>query len=52
VRAWGHLVAVSVPMEAADVQVEVPEALRDVLLLVQAAVLLFALLTAVPDRRR
>jgi GT2 family glycosyltransferase len=52
VRAWGHLVAVSVPMEAADVRVQVPEALRDVLLLVQAAVLLFVLLTAVPDRRR
>jgi GT2 family glycosyltransferase len=52
VQAWGHLVAVSVPMEAADVRIQVPEALRDVLLLVQAAVLLFAVLTAVPDRRR
>jgi hypothetical protein len=51
VRAWGHLVAVSVPMAASDVVVEVPATLRDALLLVQAAVLLFAALTAVPGRR-
>jgi GT2 family glycosyltransferase len=51
VRAWGHLVAVTVPTNAADVQVEVPETLRDALLLVQAAVLLFAALTAIPSRR-
>jgi hypothetical protein len=50
-RAWGHLVAVSVPTSAADVVVEVPATLRDALLLVQAAVLLFTLLTAVPGRR-
>lgn len=52
VRAWGHLVAVSVPMAAADVQVTQPGGLRDVLLLVQAAVLLFTLLTAIPGRPR
>jgi hypothetical protein len=51
VRAWGHLVAVSVPTQAADVRVYVPGAVRDVLLLVQAAVLLFAALTAIPSRR-
>jgi GT2 family glycosyltransferase len=51
VRAWGHLVAVSVPTQAADVRVYVPGAIRDVLLLVQAAVLLFAALTAIPTRR-
>jgi hypothetical protein len=51
VRAWGHLVAVSVPTTAADVRVYVPSAVRDVLLLVQAAVLLFAALTAIPGRR-
>jgi len=51
VRAWGHLVAVSVPTEAADVRVYVPSAIRDVLLLVQAAVLLFTGLTAIPGKR-
>jgi hypothetical protein len=51
VRAWGHLVAVSVPTEAADVRVYVPNTIRDVLLLVQAAVLLFTTLTAIPGRR-
>lgn len=51
VRAWGHLVAVTVPLDAADVRVYLPSSLRDALLVVQAAVLLFALLTAVPGRR-
>jgi GT2 family glycosyltransferase len=51
VRAWGHLVAVSAPTNAADVRVYVPSAIRDVLLLVQAAVLLFTALTAIPGRR-
>ncbi|HEX5402429.1 MAG TPA: glycosyltransferase [Pseudonocardiaceae bacterium] len=52
VRAWGHLVAVTVPPNAADVEVDLPSTLRDALLLVQAAVLLFTLLTAIPGRRR
>jgi GT2 family glycosyltransferase len=52
VRAWGHLVAVTVPLDAADVQVYLPSSLRDALLVVQAAALLFALLTAIPSRRR
>ncbi|HEY2695487.1 MAG TPA: glycosyltransferase [Pseudonocardiaceae bacterium] len=49
--AWGHLVGVVVPLDGADVQIWQPTALRDVLLLVQAAVLLFAALTAFPSRR-
>jgi hypothetical protein len=49
--AWGHLVGVVVPLAGADVQIWQPTALRDVLLLVQAAVLLFAALTAIPSRR-
>ncbi|HEV3361633.1 MAG TPA: glycosyltransferase [Pseudonocardiaceae bacterium] len=49
--AWGHLVGVVVPLDGADVQIWQPAALRDVLLLVQAAVLLFAALTAIPSRR-
>ena len=52
VRAWGHLVGVSVPVRAADVRVEQPTALRSVLLLTQAAMVLFVLLTAIPGRRR
>lgn len=51
VRAWGHLVAVTVPTTAADVRLEVPNTLRNALLLVQAAVLLFTALTAIPSRR-
>jgi GT2 family glycosyltransferase len=52
VRAWGHLVGVSVPVRSADVRVEQPTALRSVLLLVQAAMVLFVLLTAIPGRRK
>lgn len=52
VRAWGHLVGVSVPTAAADVRVEVPSSLRELLLLVQAAAALFTLLTAIPSRHR
>jgi hypothetical protein len=52
VRAWGHLVGVSVPVRAADVRVEQSTALRSVLLLVQAAMVLFVLLTAIPGRRK
>jgi hypothetical protein len=51
VRAWGHLVAVVVPTRAADVRVEMPTALRSVLLLTQGAVVLFILLTSIPGRR-
>jgi hypothetical protein len=50
VRAWGHLVAVPVPLDAADVRVYLPSSVRDALLVAQAAVLLFALLTAIPSR--
>lgn len=51
VRAWNHLVAVSLPTRAAEVQVEQPTALRSVLLLTQAAMVLFTALTAIPSRR-
>nr|WP_245554564.1 glycosyltransferase [Actinosynnema mirum] len=51
-RAWGHLVAVPVPAQAADVRVEAPTLLRELLLLTQAAAVLVTLLTALPTRRR
>lgn len=51
VRAWNHLVAVSLPTRSAEVRVEQPTALRSVLLLTQAAMVLFILLTAIPSRK-
>ncbi|OLF19077.1 hypothetical protein BU204_02915, partial [Actinophytocola xanthii] len=51
VRAWGHLVGVPIGARAGEVRVEQPTALRSVLLLVQAAMVLFVLLTAIPSRR-
>ncbi|WP_026424960.1 glycosyltransferase family 2 protein [Actinokineospora inagensis] len=50
VRAWGSSVAVSVPTRSAEVRVDQPTGLRGLLLLVQAAAALFALLTAIPGR--
>jgi GT2 family glycosyltransferase len=52
VRAWGNLVGVAVPARAADVRVEYSSTLRAFLLLIQGAILLFTLLTAIPGRRR
>ncbi|TCO65673.1 glycosyltransferase family 2 protein [Actinocrispum wychmicini] len=52
VRAWGGLVGVAVPARAADVHVEYSSTLRAFLLLIQGAVLLFTLMTAIPGRRR
>ncbi|GLW95350.1 glycosyltransferase family 2 protein [Actinokineospora globicatena] len=52
VRAWGSSVAVAVPTRAAEVRLEQPTTLRGLLLLIQAAVVLFALLTAIPARGR
>lgn len=52
VPAWGHQVAVAVPTGQAEVALEHPSTLRDVLLLVQVAAVLFTLLTAVPTRLR
>jgi GT2 family glycosyltransferase len=52
VRAWGHLVGLQVPTRAAEIHVEQPTALRSVLLLIQAAIVLFTLLTAIPSRRQ
>lgn len=51
-RAWNHYVAVPVPTRAAEVRVEQPTALRSVLLLTQAAMVLFVLLTAIPSRQQ
>ncbi|MGW5052886.1 glycosyltransferase [Actinokineospora sp. NPDC004072] len=50
-RAWNHQVAVPLPTRSALVTVEQPAALRGVLLLVQGAVVLFTVLTAIPGRR-
>ncbi|MDQ0379284.1 hypothetical protein [Amycolatopsis thermophila] len=52
VPAWGHQVAVAVPTAQAEVTLQHPATLRDVLLLVQIAAVLFTLLTAVPTRLR
>jgi GT2 family glycosyltransferase len=51
-EAWGHLVSVSVPEQGGDVRLFQSSTLRDLLLLGQAAAVLFTLLTAVPLRRR
>ncbi|HEY0640614.1 MAG TPA: glycosyltransferase, partial [Pseudonocardiaceae bacterium] len=53
-RAWGHLVAVTLPAAEVEVRVERSDALRTLLLLVQLAVALFTAVTAVPpgDRAR
>ncbi|WP_245572454.1 glycosyltransferase family 2 protein [Actinokineospora enzanensis] len=52
VRAWGAAVAVGVPTRTAQVRIEQPSGLRAGLLLIQAAVVLFTVLTCVPGRRR
>ena len=52
VRAWGHLVGVTVPTTASEVRVEVSSTLRELLLLLQAAAALFTFLTAIPSRHR
>ncbi|MEU4444112.1 glycosyltransferase [Actinosynnema sp. NPDC050801] len=52
VRAWGHLVGVTVPTTASEVRVEVSSTLRELLLMLQAAAALFTVLTAIPSRRR
>ncbi|HJQ45950.1 MAG TPA: hypothetical protein VJ870_06455 [Amycolatopsis sp.] len=52
VPAWGHQVAVAVPTAQSEVTVEHPSTLRDVLLLVQVAAVLFAALTAIPSVTR
>ena len=46
VQAWGHLIAVPVPTSASDVRIDQPGTLRGILLLVQAAFLLFAVLVS------
>ena len=52
VRAWGHLVGVTVPTTASEVRVEASSSLRELLLMLQAAAALFTVLTAIPSRRR
>ncbi|MGM1063602.1 glycosyltransferase, partial [Saccharothrix sp. Mg75] len=52
VRAWGHLVGVTLPTTASEVRVEVSTTLREFLLVLQAAAALFTLLTAIPPSRR
>ncbi|NKQ58015.1 hypothetical protein HFP15_34655 [Amycolatopsis sp. K13G38] len=52
VPAWGHQVAVALPTTQSEVIVEHPSTLRDVLLLVQVAAVLFAVLTSVPSLTR
>ncbi|MDI2032125.1 hypothetical protein QFW96_26145 [Saccharopolyspora sp. TS4A08] len=50
--AWGHQVAVPLPEQAAEVQVGYTELPRTTLLVVQAAVVLFTIIAAIPGRRR
>jgi hypothetical protein len=50
--AWGHQVAVPLPQQAAEVQVGYTELPRTTLLVVQAAVVLFTVIAAIPGRRR
>ena len=50
--AYGHLVGVALPGTATEVTVQRSDTVRRVLLLVQAGVLLFTLLLAIPPRRR
>ncbi|SDX75402.1 Glycosyltransferase, GT2 family [Amycolatopsis xylanica] len=52
VPAWGHQVAVSVPAKSSEVVVDHSAGVRNLLLLAQIAAVLFALLTAIPSRRR
>jgi hypothetical protein len=52
VPAWGHQVAVAVPTTSSEVTIEHPSTLRDVLLLIEVAAVLFAALTSVPIRLR
>ncbi|GAA2816713.1 glycosyltransferase family 2 protein [Saccharopolyspora taberi] len=49
---WGHQVAVPLPEHTADVEVGYEAAPRTALLVVQAAANLFALVGALPERRR
>ncbi|WP_342749766.1 glycosyltransferase [Umezawaea tangerina] len=49
-RVWGHQVGVTVPTTASDVRVEAGGSVRELLLLLQGAAALFALLTAIPSR--
>lgn len=52
VQAWGHLAAVPVPAPQSDVRVDRSGALRALLLVIEAALLLFTVVAALPGRRR
>ena len=52
VPAWGHQVAVAVPPSQSTVVVGHPSMLRDILLLIELAAVLFTALTAIPSRPR
>ncbi|HWO62865.1 MAG TPA: glycosyltransferase family 2 protein [Umezawaea sp.] len=49
-RVWGHQVGVTVPTTASEVRIEATGSVRELLLLLQAAAVLFTLLTAIPSR--
>ncbi|MGW1681619.1 glycosyltransferase family 2 protein [Saccharopolyspora sp. NPDC002376] len=51
-KAWGHQVAIPLPEKATEVQVGFTELPRKALLSLQAAVVLFTLVAAIPSRRR
>jgi GT2 family glycosyltransferase len=52
VSAWGHLVAVGVPSGGGPVVIERDPTLRELLLVVQLALVLFTVLSALPSRTR
>ncbi len=52
VSAWGHLVAVGVPAGGGPVVISRDDTLRDVLLLMQLALVLFTAVSALPSRTR
>ncbi|MEJ2871181.1 glycosyltransferase [Actinomycetospora sp. OC33-EN08] len=52
VPAWGHLVGVSVPAGGGPVVVDRDTTLRGLLLLLQLALVLFTVLSALPSRKR
>ena len=52
VSAWGHLVGVAVPSTGGPVVIDRDDTLRDLLLLMQLALVLFTAVSALPSRTR
>jgi hypothetical protein len=52
VRGWGHQVAIPVPGTSAEVRLVRSDTTRTALLLIEAALFLLVVGTAVPSRRR